>query len=114
MVIYVDDVKKSTAFYTKLLEKEPVEVFEEFAVFQLIRDFILGIQAKAGIDPKPQPRFGGFEICVADATEDEVDVLYKKWKELGVSMALEPTNLTFVAVDPDGHRLRVCAQIPPM
>jgi len=42
-----------------------------------------------------------------------VDELYAVWRSLGVTMALEPTDLafgyTFVATDPDGHRLRVCA-----
>ncbi|WP_338090072.1 hypothetical protein [Pectobacterium punjabense] len=50
---------------------------------------------------------------MSDVTPDDVDTIYQEWKELGVKFALEPINLefgyTFVAIDPDGHRLRVCA-----
>lgn len=113
IIIYVDNVSLSTEFYKKILKSSPLETYEEFSVFSLGADFILGIQAKAGIDPKPQPQFGGFEICMSDVTKSEVDVVYQEWKKLGVAFELEPTNLefgyTFVAVDPDGHRLRVCA-----
>ncbi|WP_409308707.1 VOC family protein [Pectobacterium sp. B1J-3] len=113
LILYVDDVALSTDFYAKILHSAPIEQFEEFTVFPLGEDFILGLQAKDGIDPKPQPHFGGFEICLADVTPEEVDRLYSEWKALGLTFVLEPTHLafgyTFVALDPDGHRLRVCA-----
>ncbi|MEB4632395.1 VOC family protein [Burkholderia contaminans] len=38
--------------------------------------------------------------------------LHEAWKALGVPFEQEPMTavfgLTFVALDPDGHRLRVC------
>ncbi|CAM3149234.1 MULTISPECIES: hypothetical protein [Corynebacterium] len=47
------------------------------------------------------------------APDDEVDQLYQDWTTLDFPIALEPTTLelgyTFVASDPDGYRLRVCA-----
>lgn len=56
---------------------------------------------------------GGSELSLSDVGRDDVDRIYARWRELGVPMMLEPTELdfgyTFVAVDPDGHRLRVCA-----
>ncbi|WP_374812739.1 VOC family protein [Aeromonas allosaccharophila] len=113
LIIYVENVALSTDFYKKILNVEPLETYEEFSVFPISSDFILGIQAKSGIDPKPQPQFGGFEMCLADVTEDDVDAIYQEWKKLGITFELEPTHLdfgyTFVGVDPDGHRLRVCA-----
>ncbi|HHQ6053855.1 TPA: VOC family protein [Morganella morganii] len=51
IILYVSDVEKSTRFYTRLLNAEPVEQYSEFSVFALSDDMILGLQAKSGIDP---------------------------------------------------------------
>lgn len=113
IILYVNDVVKSTEFYANILESIPVEQFSEFSVFALSDNFILGLQAKSGIAPKPQPQFGGFELCMSDITNQDVDTIYLKWYELGIKIIMKPTMLefgyTFVAVDPDGHRLRICA-----
>lgn len=113
IILYVNDVVKSTEFYSGILESAPVEQYHEFSVFVLSENFILGLQAKSGIDPEPQPQFGGFELCMSDTTNQDVDTVYLKWRELNVKIIMKPTMLdfgyTFVAVDPDGHRLRVCA-----
>lgn len=113
LILYVDDVDRSTAFYRDILKAEPVETFQDFSVFVLTDGFVVGLQSKHAIDPKPQPAFGGFELSFSDATKEEVDSLYADWTAKGVEMVLEPTTLefgyTFVAADPDGHRLRVCA-----
>ena len=113
LILYVDDVDRSTAFYRDILKAEPVETFQDFSVFVLTDGFVVGLQSKHAIDPKPQAAFGGFELSFSDATREEVDSLYADWTAKGVEMVLEPTTLefgyTFVAADPDGHRLRVCA-----
>lgn len=113
IILYVTDVDKSTALYSKILQAEPIEQYSEFSVFALSNDFILGIQAKSGIDPKPQPHFGGFEISMSDVSKQDVDDIYKQWCNLDVDIVMRPVDLdfgyTFVAIDPDGHRLRVCA-----
>ncbi|MEQ5184076.1 VOC family protein [Providencia alcalifaciens] len=113
IILYVNDVVKSTVFYSNILKSEPIEQYSEFSVFALSDDFILGLQAKSGIDPKPQPQFGGFEVCMSDVSKKDVDDIYHQWCELGVDIVMKPTDLdfgyTFVAVDLDGHRLRVCA-----
>ncbi|EMO4164299.1 VOC family protein [Morganella morganii] len=113
IILYVSDVEKSTRFYTRLLNTEPVEQYSEFSVFALTDDMILGLQAKSGIDPAPQPHIGGTEICMSDVSNREVDEIFRKWSELGVEIIMKPAMLdfgyTFVATDPDGHRLRVCA-----
>ncbi|EPL8093990.1 VOC family protein [Morganella morganii] len=113
IILYVSDVEKSTRFYTRLLNTEPVEQYSEFSVFALSDDMILGLQAKSGIDPAPQPHIGGTEICMSDISNREVDEIFRKWNELGAEIIMKPAMLdfdyTFVATDPDGHRLRVCA-----
>ncbi|MBG2877511.1 phenazine biosynthesis protein [Proteus alimentorum] len=113
IILYVNDIVKSTEFYANILESSPVEQYSEFSVFILSDYFILGLQTKSGIDPKPQPQFGGFELCMSDITNQDVDSIYLNWCELGVKIIMKPTMLefgyTFVAVDLDGHRLRICA-----
>lgn len=113
IILYVSDVEKSTRFYIRLLNAEPVEQYSEFSVFALSDDMILGLQAKSGIDPAPQPHIGGTEICMSDVSNRVVDEIFRKWSELGVEIIMKPAMLdfgyTFVATDPDGHRLRVCA-----
>ncbi len=113
VILYVSDVEASTEFYRKVLEAEPVETFEGFAVFMLSETVTLGLQAADQIDPKAEPHVGGSELSLSDIDRETVDRLYTAWKASGVAMALEPTELdfgyTFVATDPDGHRLRVCA-----
>ncbi len=47
IILYVSDVEKSTRFYTRLLNAEPVEQYSEFSVFALSDDMILGLQAKS-------------------------------------------------------------------
>ncbi|EEA93928.1 VOC family protein [Pseudovibrio sp. JE062] len=113
VILYVDDVEKSTEFYTDVLQSGPIERFQEFSLFSLGEDVTLGLQSAEGIDPKPQPSFGGFELSLSDVSREEVDQVYALWKEKGIPILMEPVDLdfgyTFVATDPDGHRLRVCA-----
>ncbi|WP_068089366.1 VOC family protein [Polycladidibacter stylochi] len=113
VILYVSNVKDSTDFYKKILGKAPVQSFEEFSLFLLERDFMLGLQAKEGIDPKAQEHFGGVELSLSDVDRKTVDLLHSQWSDMGVNIELPPQDLafgyTFVANDPDGHRLRVCA-----
>lgn len=113
VILYVSDVEASTKFYRSVLGSDPIETFEGFAVFTLSDTITLGLQAADQIDPKAEPHVGGSELSLSDVDRDTVDRLYAEWKNLNVPMALEPTELdfgyTFVATDPDGHRLRVCA-----
>lgn len=113
LILYVEDVGASTAFYSWILDRQPVASFDGFAVFALAKGFTLGLQARDEIDPTPQPTVGGTELCLSDTDRRCVDALYAEWTARGIPIELEPTDLafgyTFVALDPDGHRLRVCA-----
>ena len=65
LILYVDDVDRSTAFYRDILKADPVETYQDFSVFALNDDFVVGLQSKHAIDPKPQRSFGGFELSCA-------------------------------------------------
>lgn len=113
LIIYAESVDVSTDFYRDVLNSNPIERFDGFSVFILSEGITLGIQSKSGITPKPEDSFGGFEISASNADRETVDYLYAEWVKKGVRIEMAPTELdfgyTFVALDPDGHRLRVCA-----
>jgi len=113
VILYVADVEASAAFYRRALNKEPVANFDDFAVFALTDKVTIGLQTRDQIDPAATGLPGSVELSMSYATRDDVDELHRDWTALGFPIALEPTTLdfgyTFVATDPDGHRLRVCA-----
>ena len=113
VILYVSDVEASTAFYRGILGHGPIETYPGFSVFKLSDDMTLGLQAADEIEPAAEPYVGGVELSLSDVEHTDVDRLHAQWKMLGIPMVLEPTILefgyTFVATDPDGHRLRVCA-----
>ena len=113
VILYVSDVEASTAFYRRILDHEPIETYPGFSVFKLSDDMTLGLQAADEIEPVAEPYVGGAELSLSNVEHADVDRLHAQWEMLGIPMVLEPTVLefgyTFVATDPDGHRLRVCA-----
>jgi predicted enzyme related to lactoylglutathione lyase len=56
---------------------------------------------------------GGGEIAFAVESAEAVDARCAEWRARGLPIAQTPTQMdfgrTFVALDPDGHRLRVFA-----
>ncbi|OWV74027.1 drug:proton antiporter [Rhizobium sp. R339] len=111
ILLYVTDAPASARFYAKLLGKEPVEASETFAMFILPSGLGLGLWGKAGVEPAPAATGGGSEIGFKVAATDMVDATHADWQAKGVNIVMVPTDLdfgrSFVAADPDGHRLRV-------
>jgi predicted enzyme related to lactoylglutathione lyase len=113
MLLYVDSPSASAAFYGSLLGREPVEVSPTFALFALDSGLMLGCWSRHTVEPAATAAGGGGEVAFTVETASEVDQTYREWKELGLAILQEPTDMdfgrTFVALDPDGHRLRVFA-----
>jgi predicted enzyme related to lactoylglutathione lyase len=111
-VLYVENPRRSADLYSKILGVAPVVGSENFIVLPLANGFTLGLWNKAMAQPAATSG-GGIEVMFIAANDEEVRTTYAKWSELGLPMAQEvtkmPFGLTFVATDPDGHRLRVCA-----
>ncbi|WP_337268691.1 VOC family protein [Oryzifoliimicrobium ureilyticus] len=111
VLLYVSDAPASTRFYSKLLGLEPVEAGQTFAMFILPSGLGLGLWGRAGVEPQAAGAPGSSEIGFKVEQPDEVDALHGEWVEKGAEILLAPTELdfgrTFVALDPDGHRLRV-------
>ena len=115
ILIYVDDVAASEAFYTSILGRQPVESSPTFAMMPAAPGLMLGLWKREGVMPKATPAGGG-EIAFSASGKAEVDALFAEWRRRGVAIAQEPTAMdfgyTFVGLDPNGQRLRVFAPSP--
>ncbi|MDG4672509.1 VOC family protein [Shinella sp. 838] len=111
VLLYVADAAVSARYYARLLGQEPVEASATFAIFVLPSGLGLGLWGREGVAPAPAAAGGGSEIGFTVETVEEVDRRHAAWRERGADILMPPTDLdfgrSFVAVDPDGHRLRV-------
>ena len=111
IILYVDNPAASAAFYRDLLDVAPVEASPSFVLFVLPPDLKLGLWARHGVEPKPAAAGGGAELGFAVESAAAVDATHDAWRRRGLAVVQPPTAMdfgrTFVALDPDGHRLRV-------
>src|SRR5690606_38743784 len=74
---------------------------------------MLGLWARQTVAPRVLSAGRAGELAIPVADRDTVRALHADWTERGIPIAQPPTDLdighTFVALDPDGHRLRVIA-----
>jgi catechol 2,3-dioxygenase-like lactoylglutathione lyase family enzyme len=113
MLIYVNDAQKSRAFYADLLGREPVEESPNFALFVLASGLKLGMWNREKVEPATTAPAGGTELVFSVDDAEAVDAIYRDWSARSFPITMAPTLMdfgrTFVALDPDGHRLRVFA-----
>ncbi len=113
IILYVNNPPVSTDFYTTILGKSPVEASPTFAMFALESGVMLGLWSRQTVEPVADTSPGACEVAFALADRAEVDARYREWAGRGLRIAQKPTGMdfghTFVALDPDGHRLRVFA-----
>lgn len=113
LLLYVDSPATSANFYSRLLDKPPVELQPTFALFILDSGLKLGLWSRHTVEPAAEAAGGGGELGFSVADKETVDTLYATWTAQGLRIAQEPIALdfgyTFVVLDPDGHRLRVFA-----
>jgi catechol 2,3-dioxygenase-like lactoylglutathione lyase family enzyme len=113
MILYVNSPKTSAAFYADLLARQPVESSPTFAMFALESGLMLGLWAKHAVVPAAAAAGGGTELGFTVEDDAAVAAVHADWRGRGLTIVQEPTTMdfgrTFVALDPDGHRLRVFA-----
>lgn len=111
ILLYVDSPAASARFYADLLGAEPLEQSPTFAMFALPSGARLGLWSRHTVEPAATAAGGGGEIATVVASTEAVDAAHADWKGRGLSILQAPIDLdfgrTFVALDPDGHRLRV-------
>jgi predicted enzyme related to lactoylglutathione lyase len=111
-ILYVENVERSLAFYRPLLDLEPVEVMDGFALFVSESGTKFGLWSKGDVLPKiNDATTRAMELAFTVPNIITLQINYIKWRELGVEIIQEQTELdfgtTFMGLDPDGHRLRV-------
>lgn len=113
VLLYVDNPPESAAFYSRLLGRPPIQSSPNFAVLPLREGCMLGLWSRHTVEPKAAGVPGASEVAFAVADAAAVEATHAAWKGLGLAIAQAPVRLnfgmTFVALDPDGHRLRVFA-----
>ncbi|MER8900968.1 VOC family protein [Mesorhizobium sp. M0772] len=111
VILYVDSPERSGAFYGALLGRQPVETSPTFVLFVLDNGFKLGLWSRHTVEPSAAAAGGGAELVFALDRPDAVDAAYTDWAGRGLTILQTPTDMdfgrTFVALDPDKHRLRV-------
>lgn len=112
-ILYVADVARSAAFYTQLLGQAPLRQSEDFGMYRLANGVHLGLWQRNDVAPSVGVAPGGSEIAFTVADDETLRARHAEWAARGVAIAQAPEaldfGLTFTALDPDGHRVRVFA-----
>jgi len=113
VILYVDAPPASAAFYAALLGAPVLESSPTFAMLPLREGTMLGLWSRHTVAPAAAAGGGGMEIAFTAAAPGDVDATHARWTAQGLPILQPPTEMdfgrTFVAHDPDGHRLRVFA-----
>ena len=113
LILYVDQPLASARFYGDLLGLQPVEAAATFALFILPSGLKLGLWSKHTVEPTAQATGGGGEVVFTTDSPEAVEATHAVWRDRGLPILQTPVAMdfghTFVALDPDGHRLRVYA-----
>lgn len=108
VLLFVTNPQKSGLFYQDLLGIKPVEESPTFVMFVLKNGGTIGLWSKYTAEPRVDACAGASEICFP---AEDVDAVYEAWGKKHITIAQKPTDMdfgrTFVALDPDGHRIRV-------
>lgn len=117
VILYVENPQASAAFYSALLQRPPVDASPTFALFALDSGLMLGLWSRYAAAPAAAGRGGASELAFSVSDAGAVDQRHVDWSLRGLPILQAPTDMdfgrTFVALDPDGHRLRVFAPSSP-
>ena len=115
VLLHVADPLASVSFYSDLLGKPAIESGPGFAMLALSEAVLLGLWLAKDADPSGSGKPGASEISFDVADLKALTQLHADWADKGLPILVEPVEMpfghTFVAADPDGHRIRVVASI---
>jgi catechol 2,3-dioxygenase-like lactoylglutathione lyase family enzyme len=113
VLLYVENPPASATFYADLLGRPAIEVQETFAMLPLSDGVMLGLWSRDTVKPAAVGQAGAGEVAFTVENAAVVGEMFTDWTKRGLTIVQPPVQLdfghTFVAVDPDGHRLRVFA-----
>jgi predicted enzyme related to lactoylglutathione lyase len=116
VLLYVEEPQASAAFYARLLDREPLDSSPNFVMFELSPGLRLGLWARRDVEPTARGGKESGELAMAVGSVEEVEALCADRRRKGAPILQEPVTKdfgrTFLAADPDGHRLRVFCPAP--
>lgn len=112
ILLYVKDPAQSAKFYERLFGVAPTAVFPTYAAFQLANGLNVGLWSTSAKNFVSDGTGHRSELAFMVEDETRVRELLASWEKLGVQIE-QPLHTavfgpTFVALDADGHRIRVC------
>ncbi|MEN3930835.1 VOC family protein [Microvirga sp. W0021] len=110
-ILYVDSPAKSEAFYVNLLGRKPVESSPTFAMFAFPSGMRLAFWSRHTVEPAIENICWSGELAFPLSTRQDVDAAFAMLSNNGLKIIQQPQVMdfgyTFVALDPDGYRLRI-------
>src|SRR5271166_2054476 len=94
ILVYVENVAASEAFYASILGRPAVESSATFAMLPAAPGLMLGLWRRDGVAPAATTAGGG-EIAFPVDSAEEVDALFAEWSARGVTIARTPTKMDF-------------------
>lgn len=117
-ILYVANPARSARFYRELFGRSPVEESPTFAMFVFESGARLALWSSATVEPKVTQEAGAMELSFPLPDDASVDAEFAKWQARGLTITQSPIRLEFgytgMALDPDGHRLRLYCPAPEL
>lgn len=115
LVLYVENLATSLDFYSRLLNARVLESSPQFAMLESPGNARFALWTRAAVVPPVDVTSGVMELVFMVEGTATVDSWYSSWKAQGARVLQPPTALefgySFMVQDPDGHRLRVLADV---
>lgn len=110
-VLYVEDIETSKAFYSYVFDCEGHVLSPTFVSFTLNIGINIELKQLAQADQISKVTGGGTELSLIVKDSETLHHLFNQWQSKSVEFLQTPTKVVFglsaVAVDPDGHRIRL-------
>lgn len=117
VILYVANPPASAAFYAALLHTPIVDQSDNFCLLPLSGGMMLGLWARGDVSPAATGLPGASELTLMAADRADLEARLTAWRHAGIAIAQPVTaadfGLSFVALDPDGHRIRVMVAAAP-
>ena len=114
VVLYVKNIEVSQQFYTQVLGCDSQVLSPTFVAINFANNITVTLKQNTDLTPVSSITGGGSELSIVVADSTKLQQLYQSWKGHLVEFAQDPIQLlfgiNFVALDPDGHRIRVFSQ----
>ncbi|MED5505250.1 MAG: VOC family protein [Pseudomonadota bacterium] len=110
-VLYVTDINASKDFYSQTFQCEPKVLSPSFVALDFANNVTITLKQSNALVPSSDVTGGGTEISIPVADKSRLDTLFEEWRAQGMHFTQQPEDSVFgwnfVALDPDGHRIRV-------